>query len=287
MQLPNGGVTLLDLSRIAEGFLDPVADVVEEMRTQAHGIDPDLIMLVGAWCRDTLHAALGHDFDTSATHDIDLALALSGWETYEHLASAFPPVGDSGVGFRIAGLVVDLIPFGELEAPRGSIIPSTRGDAISVWAFAEIFSHSLPLALSPSLTIRCPTVPGYAAAKLAAWLDRSEWGEARDANDLALVAYWYAESKDVGNRLYDSPEGQSILVAEDMDLPCAAARLLGQDVSVLIGQERLTELVSRWPGNLEMLVRNFAMRAEPLWPGQELRRREVVDALTRGLVDAS
>jgi predicted nucleotidyltransferase len=192
---------LLDLSRIAEGFLDPIASVVEEMRKQAPAIDPDRVMLVGAWCRDTLHAALGHDFGTSATRDVDLALALSGWGTYELLANAFPRDGDSGVGFKIAGQVVDLLPFGELEDPRGSIVPPTRRDAISVWAFAEIFSGSSPLALSPSLTIRCPTVPGYTAAKLAAWLDRSEWGEAKDANDLALTMYWYVESKHVEGRL--------------------------------------------------------------------------------------
>lgn len=151
---------MLDVSGIAEGFLDPIARVVEEMREHAPGIDPDRVMLVGAWCRDTLHAALGHDFGTSATRDVDLALALSGWEIYELLSHAFPRAGDTGVGFKIAGLAVDLLPFGELEDPRGIIVPPTRGDVISVWAFEEIFQDSSPLALSPSLAIRCPTVPG-------------------------------------------------------------------------------------------------------------------------------
>jgi predicted nucleotidyltransferase len=44
---------------------------------------------------------------------------------------------------------------------------------LSVWAFDEIFAASWPLKLSPNLTIHIPTVAGYAAAKLGAWLDRS------------------------------------------------------------------------------------------------------------------
>jgi predicted nucleotidyltransferase len=56
-----------------------------------------------------------------------------------------------------------------------------------VWAFDEIHSGALPLVLSPELTIRIPTVAGFAAAKLGAWLDRAEWLEVKDAADLALI----------------------------------------------------------------------------------------------------
>ena len=278
---------MLDLSKVVEGFLDPIARIVEAMRDQVAEIDPHQVMLVGAWCRDTLHAALGHSFSTSGTRDVDLALALSGWEIYERLSHAFPSAGDSGVGFQIAGLVVDLLPFGELEDPRGSIKPPTRGDSISVWAFAEIFQDSSLLPLGPSLAIRCPTVPGYTAAKLAAWLDRSEWGEAKDANDLALSLFWYVESKQVEGRLYETQDGQQILLAEEADVPRAAARLLGRDVSAMVGPDRSTELIQRWPGDVDMLVRNLTLRTGPRWLAPRDRRQEVVDALTRGLADSS
>lgn len=242
-------------------------------------------MLVGAWCRDIKHAALGHDFATSATRDVDLALALSGWETYELLAGAFTAVGDTGIRFEIAGQIVDLVPFGDVEDPSGVVAPPTRDEAISVWAFDEIYSTSLPLSLTPTLAIRIPTIPGYAAAKLAAWLDRSTWFETKDANDLALVTYWYAESKEVEDRLYDTPEGQQILVAEGVDILRATTYLLGKDVSAIVGPERIAELTERWPGDLDMLVRNLTMMRGPRWLEPEDRRREVIDALTRGLAD--
>lgn len=113
---------MIDTNLIAEGFLDPIIRVVEQMLEQAPDLDPSQVMLV-----------------------------------------------------------VDLLPFGELEDPEGVVRPPQRDDGIPVWAFSEIFDSSQPLPLHPSLTIRCPTVPGYTAAKLAAWLDRSEMarGEGR------------------------------------------------------------------------------------------------------------
>ncbi len=59
-----------------------------------------------------------------------------------------------------------------------------------MWAFEAIFAASLSLVLPAVGTVRVPTVAGYAAAKLGGWLDRSEWSEAKDAADLALVLYW-------------------------------------------------------------------------------------------------
>lgn len=277
---------MLNVSSTVEGFFDPIVRVVDQILEHAPALDPDQVMLVGAWCRDTLHAALGHDFETRATRDVDIALALSGWDVYEQLARLFPAASDTGLAFRIAEMVVDLIPFGELEDPVGEVHPPKRDDPISVWAFTEIFDRARPLSLTPSLAIRCPTVPGYTAAKLAAWLDRSAWGEPKDANDIALTVHWYAESSEVQDRLYESPQGSDMLLAEEVDVPRAAARLLGADVADLIGPERLAELLERWPGSNEMLVRNFVIPAAAHVP-QESRRLEVIQALTRGLAEPS
>lgn len=70
-----------------------------------------------------------------------------------------------------------------------------------MWAFEEIFAAAVPLALPSGVEVRIPTIAGYAAAKVGAWLDRSEWHETKDAGDLALAAYWYEHSTDVHDRL--------------------------------------------------------------------------------------
>jgi predicted nucleotidyltransferase len=139
------------------------------------------------------------------------------------------------------------------------------------------------LPLTAGTAIRIPTVAGFAAAKLGAWLDRSAWHETKDAADLALVVHWYTNSSAVSDRLYGTTEGRAILIAESSDVPLAAAHLLGQDVAATIGQERSAELLARWPGDLDLLVREFTLRGGPTWPREARRRLNILDALTRGL----
>lgn len=278
----SGGTALLDLTNTPDSFLGPVARVVEAALDATDDLSPDDVMLVGAWCRDILHSALGHTFATAATRDLDLALALSSWDSFRTLAAAFPRVGDTGIRFRIADVHVDLLPFGDIEDPHGIVEPPSRGETLSVWAFEEIFVGSLPLELPPT-TIRIPTVAGFAAAKFGAWLDRSAWLEAKDASDIALILHWYAESVDVQNRLYETTVGNEILISAGADVPLAAAHLLGIDVAATIGPARLTDLLARWPGDVRLLIRELELRGGPSWPSETERRRDLLDALTRGL----
>jgi len=276
---------LLDLTRIPDSVVSPIVPVVRTALAHAHGLTSDDIMVVGACCRDILHSALGHSFPNTATHDLDLALALSSWPAYESLAAAFPAVGDTGIRFLIADVVVDLIPFSGIEDPAGIATPRSRGESLSVWAFREIFTASLGLPLAPDLAIRLPTPAGYTAAKIGAWLDRSNWHEVKDAPDLALSLYWYFESTDICDQLYATPDGNDVLLREGTDLPLAAAHLLGLDVANTIGPARLTELLDRWPGNAELLIRELVVRGGPAWTRDPQRRRAFLDALTRGLTD--
>lgn len=274
---------MVDLHRVPDGFVHPIARVVEAALSATDALMSDHIMIVGAWCRDILHHASGHTFATVATRDLDLALALSSWDAYDAIAASFARAGNTRIRFRIADCDVDLLPFGEVEDPQGIVEPPARGQPLSVWAFEEIFGASLPLALTSTLTVRIPTVAGYTAAKLGAWLDRSEWHESKDAADLALSLYWYAESLAVRDQLYDTLSGNDVLLVEGSDVPLAAAHLLGIEVAEVIGHQRQAELLSRWPGNSDLLVRELRLRGGPIWPSDVNRRRDLVDALTRGL----
>jgi len=44
---------------------------------------------------------------------------------------------------------------------------------------------------------------------------------------------------------------------------------------------------SRWPGDGDLLVRELEGRCGPAWPQDCQRRRNLLDALTRGLAPAS
>ena len=101
--------------------------------------------------------------------------------------------------------------------------------------------------------------------------------------DLALTLHWYAENRDVQDRLYDTAEGNAILIDEQADVQRAAANLLGVDVAALIGPQRLSELLARWPGDAALLTRSLQVRGAPGWPSESGRRQELVGALSRGL----
>lgn len=70
---------MLDLTQVPDDFLAPTARVVDAVPSASQWLAPGDVMLVGAWCRNILHHALGHDFQTTATLDLDLALALTSW----------------------------------------------------------------------------------------------------------------------------------------------------------------------------------------------------------------
>jgi len=54
-------------------------------------------------------------------------------------------------------------------------------------------------------------------------------------------------------------------------------------VITVIGRHRQAELLARWPGNRDLLSRELILRGGPTWPPDVNRRRDLIDALTRGL----
>jgi hypothetical protein len=79
------------------------------------------------------------------------------------------------------------------------------------------------------------------------------------------------------------PGGNDILIATGADLPLAAAHLLGADISTVIGSERMAELLARWPGDVDLLIRELDLYGAPSRHSEPERRRQLLEALTRGL----
>jgi len=159
---------------------------------------------------------------------------------------------------------------------------------MSVWGFAEVFDNALPLRLPGGMTTRIPTIAGYTALKLAAWLDRSAYNEYKDASDIATAIYWYSESKAVEDRIYETDHGNELLIEESMNASMASARLMGEDIAATIGQTRVSELAARWPGSRSgQLGSSMAVVNAPRWPSALRTRRELAEAMERGIGLAS
>lgn len=111
----------------------PAAPALREIASNHGGLPP--IMLVGATCRDLLHAGHGFGGELRRTDDLDIGIAVGGWEQYEQLVSGLDPVSGSSSGIRylVTGLPVDIMPFGEnVEVPDGVVAPAARRVDMSV-----------------------------------------------------------------------------------------------------------------------------------------------------------
>lgn len=121
---------------------------------------------------------------------------------------------------------------------------------------------------------------------MRAWRDR--WTasfETKDGPDLATIVYWYIEDEGVKSRLWESPEGYSLLESVDFDYPVAAAKLLGRDSIALMGTERARELRPLWDVlDLNELAKVFGSPALPHWSEDRAIRRSMVDGLTAGIM---
>jgi predicted nucleotidyltransferase len=233
---------LLDLS----GKLPP--DIVETLRMVINPADalgiPTLV--VGAAARDLVleyHYGLGSQ---RATRDIDFGIAVDSWEKFDRLIEALVASGNFKRAVNVAhrlivinpGVVVDIIPFGDVESPAGHIAwPPDQAIIMSTHGFKEAYQSALTLRLASGLESRVVSPAGLALLKLIAWLDRYEQ---RDAQDLAFVMSNYL---DAGNkdRLYTEHVD---LIDEDFDYILTGVRLLGRDIGSMVG-EQTREVVLR------------------------------------------
>lgn len=245
-------------------------------------MNADDILLVGAGCRDVLHAAFGHTFPARATTDTDLGIAVSDWTISRQIEARFPRLGSNGIRYRIAGIAVDIIPFGEVEDPEGISTPAARGEELVVFGFRDVYKRSLPLLLPSGRVIRLPQPAGYVALKMRSWLDRSlSYGHDKDAKDLALAAFWYQSASEIEDRLYESDGGFEVLREHEMDVDVAAVRLLGMDVADQLSPSNRRDLAQRWASrDLDGLARDFVLPAGGPTSPDLARRRVFVEQLS-------
>lgn len=274
---------MIDFSVCDPRFLDGIDTVVAELVRTAE-LDSDTVLVVGATCRDILHSSLGHEFALRGTEDLDIGIAVTDWATYDRVATAFPRTGHTGIRHLVAGLPVDVMPFGGVEDPSGVVTPAARGERVVVFGFDDVYGRAPRLALPSGAVIRIPDPAGYTALKLRAWIDRAPLGHDKDAKDLAAALYWYRESEVIKNRLWDTAEGHQILDEVDWDIDRGAARLLGGDVREQLSDANAADLAKRWSTtNVGDLARSLELPAGVTWPRDPGRRLVLVAELAASL----
>jgi predicted nucleotidyltransferase len=181
------------------------------------------------------------------TLDTDFAIAVESWRRFEEFKAKLTGTGEfSPVAGRVHQLLyqgsfpVDLVPFGELESPKGRIAwPPDGSQVMRVTGFAEISAAAQVVDLGTGI-VRIAPLPGLLMLKLFAWRDR---GESKDAQDVAalLQGYEYVLEPE---RLYSDP---GLLTAFEYNMQLVGAALLGRNLTAIISgetQKSLAELLA-------------------------------------------
>jgi predicted nucleotidyltransferase len=196
------------------------------------------LFIVGAQARDLL---LLYVYDLPvhrATNDIDFGIIVESWDEFTKLRDdlivdkKFQP--HRTMRQRLvheSGLLIDLVPFGDLEEVSGQISwPPDFSVVMSTVGFREAYDNSVEVRIADDLIVRVASLPGLALMKIVAWDDRRF---ERDAQDLGLIMRHYL---DAGNqdRVYSKQGDCFDLLNEEFDYEKASARILGRDIGRLV-----------------------------------------------------
>jgi predicted nucleotidyltransferase len=198
--------------------------------------------IIGAKARDLFFSAMYNINTKRATLDVDIGIYTKSWEeatglVYDLIQSGNFKQNNKKSQFRIEnsnGLLIDVVPFGEIENPNGKIRWPGDEKEMATTGFIEAFESSLTLRIrdDPPLDVTICTPPALVVLKLIAW-DEAYPQRSGDANDIKYALENYI---DAGNneRLYGDDDD---LHDEDgFDYMSASARILGRDIAEIASQ---------------------------------------------------
>jgi predicted nucleotidyltransferase len=188
-------------------------------------------LLVGAAARDlVLHHHHGITLHR-ATRDIDLAVSLPDWESFDDLRLALIRSGfaaDDRMRHRLEHGelgTIDLVPFGAIETEHGSLEWPPDGDPVmNVLGFSEASECAHEYRLPGGAEVHVVSPASMALLKVLAWEDRGRQVQRKDASDLFFLLRSYEEA-DNEQRIFD--EARSVLGTYDLEE--LGAWLLGHD----------------------------------------------------------
>lgn len=224
------------------------------------------LFIVGAQARDLL---LQYVYDLPvhrATNDIDFGVIVESWDEFTKLRNNLIDPGKfqpyKTMTQRLvheSGLLIDLVPFGDLEDTRGQIAwPPDFSIVMSTIGFREAYDNSIEVRIAADLIVRVASLAGLALMKIVAWDDRRF---ERDAQDLGLLMRHYLAAGNEG-RVYGERGDYFDLLNEQFDYGTVSARVLGRDLGQLLNESSrpiLARVLSREPNRVNIDALAMAM----------------------------
>ncbi|MFK7903616.1 MAG: hypothetical protein AB8B69_00750 [Chitinophagales bacterium] len=204
--------------------------------------------VVGAFARDIVMQHI-HNFSTiRKTKDIDIAVMVENWETYEKVKIQLI----NNYGFKVGtkkhelisnmGIYIDLIPFGNIEENNKVSWPPHFNFMMNMIGYQEVYRSAIPVLLDKKYNLLIASLEGLVLLKLIAWNDRKYLQGEKHIRDIILIIdhYFLIYFFDLVEKypaLFDTSKSE-------MDDTLIAAEALGRNISVLIkDKSELSETV--------------------------------------------
>lgn len=182
-------------------------------------------VLVGALARDAVTSlAQGHK-PGRATKDIDLAVAAASMQQFHQHMVGLQRVGLHEHKFTVAGLEIDVIPFGDL-AVDGQV--EFEDSTLDVSGLSEAADNSDLVRVHENLTVSTASLAALSILKVLAWRDRHFWTN-KDAIDLAHLFSATTEAP-YGDAIWDDEVAGRLV---DYDGATLGAAWLGREAGTL------------------------------------------------------
>ncbi|CAG4894757.1 nucleotidyl transferase AbiEii/AbiGii toxin family protein [Paraburkholderia saeva] len=195
-------------------------------------------VVAGATARDIILWQVYGVKAERATRDVDVAVCAVSWDLHESLVAALAALdgfrrddrAQQRLRFTHAGtgmtLPLDLVPFGDIEAPKGSIAwPPERKVVLTVLGFREAVDTAAQVKVEADNVVPVVALPALTLLKLLAWEDR-RLTENKDASDLLLILRSYLWA---GNEERIWTEAVDLMELHGFDDSIASSALLGRD----------------------------------------------------------
>lgn len=222
--------------------------ILEKLTTYFSEIDIRFY-IIGATARDIIMDIHGEK-SGRATHDLDIAIAISEWEEYKNIEEGIVNIDDfekdpkQKQRFIFRGnFELDIVPFGDIMKQDDKIFwPPDENIAMSVLGFSEVDDTTTEVKIDDTLSVNVATLAGIFILKISAWADR-HYRSNKDADDIAFILnnYLNINEERAAMEYYDQ------IYDDDFSPLKAAAKLLGYDTAKILkanSKTKITEIIS-------------------------------------------
>lgn len=235
------------------------------------------VTLVGAMGRDVLLTHVHGVPVKRATADIDIAVAVPGWEAFATISANLlddkrftrAETSPNRLYFRHgpgAALPLDLVPYGPGIGAGKFLWPTDPDIEMNVAGYADATAHAEVVLIAEDLEINVVSLAGLAMLKLYAWNDRRKVMR-RDAEDLSSLIRHYIDAGNL-DRAYAHPDVMDVV---EYDLDRAAPYLLGIDVASIASQNTCLDLQALFADQERMLALAVDLSRSAIHDGEALK----------------